>query len=221
MANIVVATISNYGHLSPAMGVASELCRRGHGVWIMAEERHRELIRANGLRFIRDIEDERLKNFSNLPELINYLYDHIIQTHVPFDLMLNDFNLGGAPAFVAQRLGIPWVSFQTGPVHDLIELGSDSVGLRVQSRISRFLTQVTRQYSLPPIDDFRKKQVELLGVSPFLHLIMAYEELSFYWDKYTENTIIVGPCALGAGEGEILNEAHADDSCVHVVGTVD
>lgn len=190
MAKIAIISQRLLGHFIPILGVAVELRRNGHEVWILAHKSRKKVIEQAGLYF------EEF-GWDILPKLFVYEQIKTIKSIVKnrnIDIIISD-SAQSAPAFVAEKLNKPWISFQTTPpLPDMNIPGPPKLVLRMRQLYEKELNKVRKSFCLPPIKDFIRSRGDMVGLSPYLHLVMVLEDIITHWEWFPHSTKIVGPC---------------------------
>jgi UDP:flavonoid glycosyltransferase YjiC (YdhE family) len=191
IANIALISQRMLGHIIPSMGLGMELIRNGHKVFFLANKIHESLITNAGIQYVEigwdKFPDRFIKEFMN--ELIQKLEISKI------DLVICD-SAQAAAAFAAEKKEIPWVSFQTTvPLPDRFIPGKKHVTQRLRNLYGQKLDQIRNSFEMKPLKDFTRTRGDLVGLSPYLHMIMVEEHLVTQIEDLPSNTEIVGFCS--------------------------
>ncbi len=192
MARIAIVSQWLLGHLVPALGIGAELAERGHDVSVLSPDSFRPLVEQAGLRFVEVICGKYPHKFmdATLRET-----DEIYKQLHP-DLVLCDSALS-APAYAAEKRGLPWVSYQTAVYTSDEHLpGVKRVNERMRTIYQQELNTLRHDYGLPPLTDMARTRGDLAGLSAELHLMLFLEELLSEQVELPHGSQIVGPCAF-------------------------
>jgi UDP:flavonoid glycosyltransferase YjiC (YdhE family) len=190
MTRIAITSQRLLGHIVPVMGVGIELKNRGHEVWVLGNAAYRPMVEGAGLLF-REVGWEK---FAEL-YIEEFMEDIIkVDQELDFQLFLCD-SAQAAPAWVAEWKGIPWVSYQTTvPIPDNQVPGEELVNYRLRERYRKLLTKIRNKYGLGELLSDIRTRGDLSGLSPYLHLVMVWEEMIENWGALPPNSAVVGAC---------------------------
>ncbi|WP_167568641.1 glycosyltransferase [Brevibacillus migulae] len=191
MATILIVSQRMLGHVLPAVGVGKELKKRGHEVWFLGNKLNQSLVESAGLAFHEIGWDKFPEMF--MEEMASDILAFVKKT--PVDLVLCD-SAQSAPAFVAEKMGIKWASFQTTvPLPDHQIPGNPLVNQKMRRKYMKELNQVREGLGLPPLEDDRRSRGDYAGLSPHLHLVMVLPHMvSPDLPSLPPSARIVGPC---------------------------
>ncbi|MFD2673323.1 glycosyltransferase [Marinicrinis sediminis] len=180
------------GHLVPVLGLGRELAQKGHHVSVAAPLPFQKLIEQLGLHFIPVTRGKYPHHF--LQETLDEM-DEVLAAH-RVDLMICDSALS-APAYYAEKHGIPWVSYQTALYWPDSSLPGDArTNARLREQYRQKLNQLRQHYGLPLLHDDLRSRGDLAGYSPDLHLVMVLPALIPRSIPLPESFQVVGPCGL-------------------------
>ncbi|MGN7401967.1 glycosyltransferase [Cytobacillus praedii] len=191
MAKIGIVSQRLLGHILPIIGVGEELKKLGHEVWILAHKSRQEIIEKKGINYSEITWDKDPKIFleENIEEILT------ISRNIKFEFILCDSSQA-APAYVAEILDIPWMSFQTTvPLSDSDVPGNKLVNKRLREQYLNKHNIVRGKFNLPKIQDFKRSRGDFAGLSPFLHLVMVTPLLVDNLEVYPSTFKLVGPCS--------------------------
>ncbi|SDZ40457.1 glycosyltransferase [Bacillus sp. 166amftsu] len=191
MANVIIVSQRLLGHVIPALGIAKELKKNGHNVTVFTHKSLSSLIYRAGL----DYEELGWDKYPDIfiEEMINYLFIKLQDKNI--DLIINDSSLC-APAYIAEILNIPWVSFQTTvPIRDDQVPGNRVVNKRIRKLLLIELNTIRTKHALPPLTNFKRTRGDYLGLSPHLHLVLVYPELINDFEALPPASKVVGDCS--------------------------
>lgn len=192
MARIAVVSQWLLGHIVPVLGIGAELVKRGHEVTMLAPASFRALIEQAGLTYVEVVCGKYPHKFmdATLAEM-----DAVIEAIRP-DLLICDSALS-APAYVAEKRGLPWVSYQTAVYTPDDQVpGSKRVNDRMRALYRDELNALRHNYGLPALADPARTRGDLAGISGGLHLMLFLEELLSGPVKLPPGSQIVGPCTF-------------------------
>lgn len=179
------------GHIIPAIGLGKELKSAGHKVFFLANKMHESLILKADLNFVETGWDKFPSRF--IMEFTNELIETLREIKV--DLVICDSAQAPA-AFAAEKNAIPWVSFQTTvPLPDSSLPGKSKVNERLRVLYGQNLDKVREHFQLKPLKNSIRTRGDLVGLSPYLHLLMVHEKLVDREAYLPPNTKIVGFCS--------------------------
>ncbi|MCF2945190.1 glycosyltransferase [Paenibacillus tarimensis] len=202
---IAVVSQKLLGHAIPALGIGQALAERGHDVYYLGHSSLRPLVEGSLVK-LAEIEWGVIPTdfiFETMEEITCVL------RQIGAELLITDSAMA-APAYCAELLGIPWVSFQTSiPLPDRLIPGNPSIVKRARSRYEGQLNHVRTKAGLPALADERRTRGDLAGISPHLHLAMVYPQMIEHWEELPANTEVIGACAYAP---DIEPLASPDDS---------
>ncbi|MCK6259487.1 hypothetical protein LCY76_23225 [Fictibacillus sp. KIGAM418] len=174
MANILISTQRLLGHLLPGIKLGKVLKEKGHQVVMLGHSSNHKMICEAGLEFIEI-------GWDKVPNLYLYeFYSEIISQigNKKFDLFICD-STQSPPVYVAEKMKVPWVSFQTTiPLPEAFMPGRERVNRRLRDEYTNHLNTLRRKIGLPLLDsESYRTRGDLVGLSSQLHLIMVYPEL--------------------------------------------
>jgi MGT family glycosyltransferase len=191
MQNIVICSQRLLGHVIPILGVGKELRNKGYQVTFLGNKKNKQLIEKAGLKY-REIGWDKYPTVF-ITEMLEEVLFVLKESKV--GLIITDSSLC-APAYAAEILDIPWISFQTTiPLTDHLIPGVPSVNKRLRVMMNEKLDKIRKQYSLSPLNDFQRTRGDFLGLSPFLHLIMVYPEFISDNTFLPDSAKVVGDCS--------------------------
>ncbi|GIQ69326.1 glycosyltransferase [Xylanibacillus composti] len=192
MARIAVVSQWLLGHIVPALGIGAELARRGHEVSMLAAAPFRALIEQAGLKHVEIVCGKYPHKF--MEAALNEI-DALFASMQP-DLVLCDSALS-APAYAAEKRGLPWVSYQTAVyIPDEQVPGVQRVNERLRAMYRDELNALRQQHGLPPLADEVRTRGDFAGLSADLHLMLFLEELLPGPVELPRGSRIVGPCTF-------------------------
>ncbi|MBO8162737.1 MAG: glycosyltransferase [Brevibacillus sp.] len=199
MARIMIVSQGFFGHVIPVLGTGVELSARGHEVWFLCTEKFRSLVEKAGLIFRTIRLDKAPTN------LIEETMEDILSLleQVPFDLIICD-SAQSAPAYAAERSGVPWISFHTTvPLPDELVPGDQESHRRLRYFYKKKLNKVRARFDLPPLSDEVRTRGDFAGLSSRLHLAMVYPVMVKVRDGLPESIRFVGPCSYEESDGHL------------------
>lgn len=168
-----------------------ELKKKGHHVVMLGHTSNQKMICESELDFI-SIGWDKVPNLY-LYEFYSEIIDQIDKKR--FDLFICD-STQSPPVYVAEKLNIPWVSFQTTiPLPEEFMPGRAKVNRRLRNEYTNHLNTLRNRIGLPPLDsELYRTRGDLVGLSSQLHLIMVYPELidETITTYFPPNTYVVG-----------------------------
>ncbi|WP_270166432.1 glycosyltransferase [Paenibacillus sp. SYP-B4298] len=179
------------GHVIPALGIGQALAEREHDVYFMGHLSLRSLVEGSLVKFVEI-------GWGMIP--MDFISRSMVEIserlrELDIDLLIVDSGMP-APAYCAESLGIPWVSFQTSvPLPDELIPGIPSIVKRAQARYADILNHARRKACLPLLSDERRMRGDMAGLSPYMHLVMVYPEMMEHWEGLPPNTEVIGACA--------------------------
>ncbi|WP_127531405.1 glycosyltransferase [Paenibacillus kobensis] len=181
------------GHLIPALGLGRELKRRGHEVHLLGHPDIRHLAEKEKMTFheLREDEfpDKKIGQVGREILLIHSIYF--------FECFVCDSAMS-APAYVAEHLNLPWISFQTTVLlSDEQVPGSIRANDRLRVMYRDQLNEFRRELGLRLLNGGYRTRGDLAGASPYLHLVMTYPQMNVLPDNYSiPGMKFVGPCGV-------------------------
>jgi UDP:flavonoid glycosyltransferase YjiC (YdhE family) len=174
LANLLISTQRLLGHLLPGIKLGVILKDKGHHVTMLGHNSNEEMIREAGLDFIEI-------GWDKVPNLYLYeFYSEIVSQigNKKFDLFICD-STQCPPVYAAEKMKIPWVSFQTTlPLPEEYMPGRERVNRRLRFDYMNKLNLLRNKIGLPLLDsESYRTRGDLVGLSSDLHLIMVYPEL--------------------------------------------
>ncbi|WP_146240957.1 glycosyltransferase [Paenibacillus sambharensis] len=214
MANIVIVSQRLLGHVIPILGVGAELVKRGHSVRMLGHAMNKELVVEAGLQFSPI-------GWDKVPNLyMEYMLNDLLRAleRSP-DLIIAD-SAQCAPAYAAELLGIPWVSFQTTvPLPDEHLPGGAAANERMRQKYGEQLNAIRSKHGLPPLEHPIRTRGDFAGLSPFLHLLMVLPELAGSPEAYPPSFCLVGGSSADWRPGLPELKFHTTDRLRLVVST--
>lgn len=196
MARIMIVSQWLLGHLIPVLGLGAELCSRGHSVTVVAPLHFQPVIKRAGLRFVEVRHGKYPQKF--ITETVLELQE--VLSEETFELMICDSGLC-APAYLAEKRQIPWVSYMTGIFWpDELMPGVPRVHERMMRMFRSAADEARVRIGLSPLQEKVRTRGDLAGLSPSLHLMMIVRELIPVPDAVPDASVFVGPCSLVATE---------------------
>lgn len=190
MARIAIVSQWLLGHIVPILGVGAELANRGYEVLMLSHPSFRPLIEKAGLTYIEVSCGKYPHKFmaDTLREL------DLVMNQVKPDLIVCDSALS-APAYVAEKKRIPWVSYQTSVYWpDHLVPGVKAVNERMRALYAKELNALRQSYGLSCMTDPLRTRGDLAGKSSELHLMLFLEELMPAKTQLPPGSKIMGPC---------------------------
>ena len=221
---IVIATFGSLGDVHPAIALGLGLKARGHNILIAVSELYRSKIELEGLKFhpiapelgnlepafIARMLDAKTGTMTVIRELlmpvVRQTYSDLMQAIQNADLLISSDVLFAAP-LLAQKTGIPWVSYLLSPasffsVYDPPKLpGFANLPQlpfleRALNRVVLQLARLTTTRWVQPIRQLRQE----LGLPPGNHLLFE--------DKYSPNLVLaMFSSVLGAPQPDWVPQA--------------
>ncbi len=192
MARIAIVSQWLLGHIVPALGVGAELAGRGHEVCVLSPPAFQHLVEQAGLTYIEVTRGKYPHKF--MAETLREM--HAALKAVQADIVVCDSALS-APAYVAEKNGMRWISYQTSPYWpDYLVPGVPAVNERLRALYAKELDELRAGYGLPPISDPMRTRGDLAGISPYLHLMMFLEALLPQGIALPAASRVVGPCGF-------------------------
>ncbi|WP_025680069.1 glycosyltransferase [Paenibacillus massiliensis] len=208
MARIMIVSQWLLGHLIPVLGLGAELCSRGHSVTVVAPLHYQSVIKRAGLRFVEVRHGKYPQKF--ITETVLELQE--VLSEETFELMICDSGLC-APAYLAEKRQIPWVSYMTGIFWpDELMPGVPRVHERMMRMFRSAADEARARIGLSPLQEKARTRGDLAGLSPYLHLMMIVRELIPVPNAMPDPSVFVGPCSLVATEEEVNNEGANKDT---------
>ncbi|MFB7814464.1 glycosyltransferase [Paenibacillus chitinolyticus] len=203
MAHLFIAVQRVLGHVVPALAIGQQLKKKGHEVTLVTHPANKELTVRAGLDFLP-------AEWGKFPE--KFIYEQALEMDAllagrEVDWMICDSSQA-APAYAAERRGIPWISLQTTvPYPEEALPGSRTVFNRLRQSYARELNGVRMRLGLPPLTDDRRTRGDLAGLSPRLHLVNVHAALYPEEGGIPEQSVFTGSCTLQSGDRDRVNEA--------------
>jgi len=183
------------GHLFPAVSLSQRLMLQGYSVCFYGHGSVKDIVEGNGVPF-KEI------GWSLYPDtFIEHMLKDIMDclTDSPVSLIICD-SAQGAPAFAAEKLGIPWVSFQSHiPLDDSMLKGGVTVNDRLRHQYLSKLNSSRKSIGLPALENYKRSRADLAGLSPYLHLVMIYPEMLLNGWRVPDHWRVVGAVPGGSG----------------------
>ncbi|MFS0836952.1 glycosyltransferase [Paenibacillus sp. 1P03SA] len=192
MAHLFIAVQRVLGHVIPALAIGQQLKKKGHEVTLVTHPANEELAVRAGLSFLP-------AEWGKFPE--KFIYEQVLEIDAllsgrKIDWMICDSSQA-APAYAAERRGIPWISLQTTVPYPEESLpGSQTVFSRMKKSYGRELNGVRLRLGLPPLADDRRTRGDLAGLSPRLHLVNVHALLYPEEGGIPEQSVFTGSCTL-------------------------
>ncbi|MBU8772064.1 glycosyltransferase [Cytobacillus oceanisediminis] len=190
MTKILVVCQGYLGHLIPAIGTVKELKKRNHEVWLTCFDKQKELVVRAGVDFLDTSLD--LAPSKRIEDTMNELLQIIKEKEI--ELILCDSTMS-APAYAAELLDLPWISFSTTVQLTKQLPGKEETNLRLRYFYKRILNKARERFNMLPLEDMERTRGDWAGLSPFLHLVMVYPIMEIDSD-IPSHFKYVGPCTF-------------------------
>jgi len=174
------------------LGVGLELKDRGHRVYVMTHNKYRPYVESAECIYMgTDWENNDFKSQETV------IHEIIYGAHSVHAALIICEATVFAPAYAAEKLGIPWVSFLSmDPLDRLNHDGRPQALTTLKKRYGRILQTIREKIKLPRLDDDSRMKANLYGISPYLHLIAQIPQFVMSRNTFNDVTYCIGHCSF-------------------------